>query len=159
MPFPKPRELAIAVAHGAMMQERKSRAASAHIVTDTEGNLVGLVVHEANIQDRDGAPCVLAAIRSRYPWLGHTFSDGGHTGEKLRTALKRIGECTIEIIKRYDTAQGFEVLPRRWVVERTFAWLGRCRRLAKDFEATIAGAVAWAFVVHIRTLKRRLART
>jgi hypothetical protein len=62
--------------------------------------------------------------------------------------LKRIGEWTVEIIKRSDTAQGFEVLPRRWVVERTFSWLGRCRRLAKDFEATIASAVAWALEAH-----------
>jgi transposase len=134
------------------------RSGTPHIVTDTQGNMVGLVVHEASIQDRDGAPCVLASIRSRYPWLRHIFADGGYAGEKLRTALKRIGEWTIEIIKRSDTAQGFEVLPRRWVVERTFAWLGRCRRLAKDFEATIASAVAWAFVAHIRTLTRRLAR-
>ena len=117
-----------------------------------------LVVHEASIQDRDGAPCVLATIRSRYPWLRHIFADGGYAGEKLRTALKRIGEWKIEIIKRSDTAKGFEVLPRRWVVERTFAWLGRCRRLAKDFKATIASAVAWALVAHIRTLMRRLAR-
>jgi transposase len=85
-------------------------------------------------------PCVLALIRSRYPWLRHIFADGGYAGDKLRRALKRIGEWTIEIIKRSDTVQGFEVLPRRWVVERTFAWLGRCRRLAKDFEATIASA-------------------
>lgn len=137
---------------------KKIKGRKRHIVTDTEGNLVGLVVHEADIQDRDGAPCVLAAIRSRYPWLRHIFADGGYAGEKLRTALNRIGEWTIEIIKRSDTAKGFEVLPRRWVVERTFAWLGRCRRLAKDFEATIASAVAWAYVAHIRTLTRRLAR-
>ena len=63
----------------------------------------------------------------------------------------------IEIMRR-DGQKGFEVLPRRWVVERTFAWLGRCRRLAKDFEATIASAVAWALIAHIRILTRRLAR-
>jgi putative transposase len=63
----------------------------------------------------------------------------------------------LQIIKRSDAAKGFEVLPRRWVVERTFAWLGRCRRLAKDFEATIASAVAWVFVANIRTLTRRIA--
>src|SRR5712675_2154651 len=137
---------------------KKIKGRKRHIVTDTQGNLVGLVVHEAGIQDRDGAPCVLASIRSRYPWLRHILADGGYAGEKLPKALKRIGEWTVEIIERSDTAQGFEVLPRRWVVERTFAWLGRCRRLAKDFEATIASAVAWAFVAHIRTLTRRLAR-
>jgi transposase len=137
---------------------KKIKGRKRHIVTDTQGNMVGLVVHEASIQDRDGALCVLASIRSRYPWLRHIFADGGYAGDKLRKALKHIGEWTIEIIKRSDTAQGFEILPRRWVVERTFAWLGRCRRLAKDFEATIASAVAWAFVAHIRTLTRRLAR-
>jgi transposase len=129
-----------------------------HIVTDAQGNLVGLVVHEASIQDRDGAPCVLASIRTRYPWLRHIFADGGYAGEKLRKALNLIGEWKIEIIKRSDTAQGFEILPRRWVVERTFAWLGRCRRLAKDFEASIDSGVAWALVAHIRPLTRRLAR-
>ena len=138
---------------------KKIKGRKRHIVTDTQGNLVGLVVHEASIQDRDGAPLVLASIRSRYPWLRHIFADGGYAGEKLRKALKRIGEWTIEIIKRSDTAQGFEVLPRRWVVERTFAWIGRCRRLAKDFEASIESAIAWALVAHIRTLTRRLART
>ena len=137
---------------------KKIKGRKRHIVTDTQGNLVGLVVHEASIQDRDGAPSVLAAIRSLYPWLRHIFADGGYAGEKLRQALKRMGEWTIEIIKRSDTAQGFEVLPRRWVVERTFAWLGRCRRLAKDCEATIASPVAWALVAHIRILTRRLAR-
>jgi transposase len=137
---------------------KKIKGRKRHIVTDTQGNLVGLVVHEASIQDRDGAPSVLASIRSLYPWLRHIFADGGYAGEKLRRALKRMGEWTIEIIKRSATAQGFEVLPRRWVVERTFAWLGRCRRLAKDFEATIASAVAWALVAHIRILTRRLAR-
>jgi putative transposase len=129
-----------------------------HIVTDTLGNLVGLVVHPADIQDRDGGSFVLASIRRLYPWLRHVFADGGYAGNKLRGALARIGRWTLEIIKRSDRAKGFEVLPRRWVVERTFSWLGRCRRLAKDFETTIASATAWAFVAHIRTVTRRLAR-
>jgi transposase len=101
-------------------------------------------VHAADIQDRDGGSLTLASIRSLYPWLRHIFADGGYAGGKLRAALKRRGRWKIEIIKRSDVAIGFEVLPRRWVVERTFAWLGRYRRLAKDFEATIQSAVAWS---------------
>jgi transposase len=115
-------------------------------------------VHEADIQDRGGAPCVLASIRSLYPWLRHVFADGGYAGPKLRAALKGKGSWTLEITKRSDIAKGFELLPRHWVVERTFAWLGRCRRLAKDFEATIASAAALTLVAHIRTLTRRIAR-
>ncbi len=137
---------------------KKIKGRKRHIVTDTEGHLVGLQVHQADIQDRDGAVGVLSSIRSLYPWLRYVFADGGYAGDKLRDALRKIGTWTIAIIKRSDQASGFEVLPRRWVVERTFAWLGRCRRLAKDFETTIASAVAWVFVAHIRTLTRRLAR-
>jgi transposase len=137
---------------------KKIKGRKRHIVTDTEGNLVGLQVHPADVQDRDGAVDVLASIRSLCPWLRHMFADGGYAGDKLRDAMARLGQWTIEIIKRSDTAQGFELLPRRWVVERTFAWLGRCRRLAKDFEATIESAVAWIIVAHIRRLTRRLVR-
>jgi len=128
-----------------------------HIVTDTVGHLVGLVVHAANIQDRDGALAVLARIRALYPWLRHLFADGGYAGAKLRQGLRAMGRWTLEIIKRSDAATGFEVLPRRWVVERTLAWLGRCRRLAKDFEASIESATAWTLIAHIRRLVRRLA--
>jgi transposase len=129
-----------------------------HIVTDTLGLMVGLVVHGADIQDRDGAVPVLASIRHRYPWLRHVFADGGYAGDKLKGRLRKMGRWTIQIIKRSDRAKGFEVLPRRWVVERTFAWLGRCRRLAKDFEKTIASAEAWILVANLRLLTRRLAR-
>ena len=103
-----------------------------HIVTDTVGFLVGLVVHGADVQDRDGAPDVLKSITTTYPLLRHVFADGGYAGPKLREALEKIGRWTLQIVKRSDTAIGFEVIPRRWVVERTFAWLGRCRRMAKD---------------------------
>jgi len=138
---------------------KKVKGRKRHIVTDSQGHLVGLQVHTADIQDRDGAVSVIASIRRLYPWLRHLFADGAYAGEKLRDALAKLGTWTIEIIKRSDAAKGFEVLPRRWVVERTFAWLGRCRRLAKDFEATIASAVAWVFIAHIRMLTRRLARS
>jgi transposase len=137
---------------------KKIKGRKRHIVTDTEGHLIGLQVHAADIQDRDGAVGVLASIRLLYPWLRYVFADGGYAGDKLSDALTRFGKWTIEIIKRSAQAAGFEVLPRRWVVERTFAWLGRCRRLAKDFETTIASAVAWVLVAHIRTLTRRLTR-
>ena len=122
------------------------------------GLLIGFLVHAANIQDRDGAPDVLKSIRYRFPWLRHIFADGGYAGPKLRGALERNGDWTVEIVKRSDTAKGFEVIPRRWVVERTFAWLGRCRRLAKDWEKSIASAEAWLLVAHIRLVTRRLAR-
>ena len=137
---------------------KKIKGRKRHIVTDTEGNLVGLRVHSADIQDRDGAVDVLTSIRSLYPWLRHVFADGGYAGDKLRDGLAPLGKWTIQIIKRSDIAKGFELLPRRWVVERTFAWIGRCRRLAKDFEATIESAVAWIFIAHIRRLTRRLVR-
>jgi transposase len=137
---------------------KKIKGRKRHIVTDTLGLLVGVVVHAAGIQDRDGAPMVLNAIRARWPWLRHIFADGGYAGPKLNKALRRLGDWTLEIVKRSDTAQGFEVLPRRWVVERTFAWLSRCRRLAKDWEKSIASAEAWVFIAHIRLLSRRLAR-
>lgn len=137
---------------------KKINGRKRHIVTDTSGLLVGLVVHSAAIQDRDGAAQVLQSIVKRWPWLRHVFADGGYAGPKLKGALKRIGRFAMEIVKRTDKAKGFEVLPRRWVVERTFAWLGRCRRLAKDFEKTIASAEAWILVASIRMLTRRLAR-
>lgn len=129
-----------------------------HALTDTLGLLVGLVVHHAGVQDRDGAPEVLRSVRTRWPWLRHVYADGGYAGPKLRAALHGAGEWRIEVVKRSDAAKGFEVIPRRWVIERTFAWLGRCRRLAKDWERSIASAEAWVFVANIRLLTRRLAR-
>ena len=101
---------------------------------------------------------VLKAIRKTCPWLRHVFADSAYAGPKLRGALDKIGDWTMEIVKRPDTAKGFQLLPRRWVVERTFAWLGRCRRLAKDWEKSIASAQAWLLVSHIRRVARQLAR-
>ena len=136
---------------------KKIKGRKRHILTDTLGLMLFVLVHGANIQDRDGAPGVLKAVRYRFPWLRHVFADGGYAGEKLRTALKGKGDWTIEVIKRSDKAEGFEVLPRRWVVERTFAWLNRCRRLAKDWEKSIESSTAWINIASIRMMIRRLA--
>jgi transposase len=137
---------------------KKIKGRKRHILTDTCGFMVLILVHAADIQDRDGAVDVLKAIRWRFPWLRHVFGDGGYAGQKLRDAIARHGDWTIEIIKRSDAAKGFEILPRRWVVERTFAWLGRCRRLAKDWETSVCSSAAWALVASIRMLTRRTAR-
>ena len=137
---------------------KKVKGRKRHILTDTCGFLIFILVHAADIQDRDGAVDVLAAVRTRFPWLRHVFADGGYAGDTLRSALVGMGKWTIDIIKRSDRAKGFEVLPRRWVVERTFAWLGRCRRLAKDWEKSIASSTAWALIASIRMLTRRTAR-
>ena len=137
---------------------KKVKGRKRHILTDTCGYLIFILVHAADIQDRDGAVDVLKAVRYRFPWLRHVFADGGYAGDKLRGALKSHGSWTLEIIKRSDTAKGFELLPRRWVVERTFAWLGRCRRLAKDWERSIESSTAWATIASIRMLTRRIAR-
>ena len=137
---------------------KKVKGRKRHIVTDTLGLMLFGVIHSADVQDRDGAPDVLKAIRYRFPWLRHLFADGGYAGEKLRSALKGHGDWTVEIIKRSDKAVGFEVLPRRWVVERTFAWLGRCRRMAKDWEKSLESSTAWTFIASIRLMTRRLAR-
>ena len=133
---------------------KKIKGRKRHILTD--GLLVAAQVHAANIQDR--APGVLASIRHAFPWLRHVFADGAYAGPKLEAALKRIGRWTLEIVKRPDGAQGFDVLPRRWVVERTLAWLNRNRRLAKDFEAIIATAQAWLLIASVQLLTRRIAR-
>ena len=87
----------------------------------------------------------------------HVFADGGYAGDKLRKALLGRGDWMVEIIKRSDTEKGFVLLPRRWVVERTFAWLGRNRRLAKDFEKTLESSTAWLFMATVQLMTRRLA--
>jgi transposase len=137
---------------------KKIKGRKRHIIIDTNGFLVGAVVHSAGVQDRDGAPLVLKAIRRAFPWLRHVFADGGYAGKKLKAALKGKGNWKLEIVKRSDTAKDFEVIPRRWVVERSFAWFGRNRPLAKDFEHSIESATAWLYLASVQQITRRLAR-
>jgi transposase len=128
-----------------------------HIVTDTSGLLVGVAIHPANIQDRDGAELVIEAIHDLFPWLRHLFADSVYNGPNLRQALVKFGHWTIEIVRRAIAEPAFHLLPRRWVVERTLAWLNRNRRVAKDFEASIASATAWIYSASAQLLVRRLA--
>jgi len=137
---------------------KKIKGRKRHIVTDTEGRMPTGIVHEASIQDRDGAPGVVEYACESFPTVTHLFADSGYAGEKLETALAKMDGPAIEIVKRPDDAKGFVVVARRWIVERTLAWLNRCRRLAKDWEASIASSEAWLLIASIRQLSRRIAK-
>jgi transposase len=93
-----------------------------------------VIVHSAGMQDRDGAALVLDKIRQRFPWLKLVWADAGYNARQVKDAVARSPGLRLEIVKRTDDRKGFVVLPRRWVVERTFSWFGRNRRLAKDYE-------------------------
>jgi transposase len=129
-----------------------------HIVTDSEGFLLAVQVHPANIQDPHGAVPLLRSLRQAFPKLDHVFADRVYRGKQLLAAVADCGPWTIEIVQRPPGVKGFQLLPRRWVVERTLAWFGRSRRLAKDFEATTTSATAWVLLANVRLLTRRLAK-
>ena len=136
---------------------KKIKGRKRHIVTDTLGNMLEGVVHGADVQDRDGAAGLIARACETYPTLVKLFADGGYAGKKLEAAVMHISRLSINIIRRCDTGK-FVVLPRRWIVERTLAWLNRCRRLAKDWEASIASSEAWIVISSIRRMTRRIAK-
>ena len=115
------------------------------------------MIHPANIQDRDGAVPLLRAARRLFPFVTVIFADGAYQGETTAEAVARTGRWRLEIVTRSDST-GFVPLPKRWIVERTFAWLGRCRRLAKDFENLAVNAFAFLCLAMIRLMLRRLAR-
>jgi transposase len=119
--------------------------------------LLNVVVHSADVQDRDGALALLRRARRLFPFIECIFADGGYRGEKMARVVARTGAWKLEIVKRNDAAQGFEVLPKRWIVERTFAWISRCRRLARDFERYAKTTVAFVRLAMIRIMLRRLA--
>ena len=98
------------------------------------------------IQDRDGAGIVIQAIHDLFPWLRHLFADSVYNGPNLCEALAKFGDWTIEMVTRAPAVTGFHLLPRRWVIERTLAWLNRNRRLAKDFETSITSATTWIYI-------------
>ena len=113
-------------------------------------------VHGADIQDRDGGKSVLKRSRARYPFVQRAYADGGYAGRLVAWANDKTN-IVLEIVRRNATAKGFEVLPRRWVVERTFAWLGRYRRLSKDDEGCPESSEALILIAMIHLMVRRLA--
>lgn len=126
-----------------------------HILVDTLGLLLTVVVHAANVQDRDGAKLVLEKARGKFLRLTLVWADGGYAGKLIEWVQETCG-WLLEIVKRNDDVQGFVVLPRRWIVERTFGWLGRCRRLSKDYEERTESSEAMIQLAMIHLMLKRL---
>jgi transposase len=115
------------------------------------------IVHAADIQDRDGGVLVMATLLGLYPFLLKLYAVGGYQGTGFQSAIRTIlSRVNVEVVKRSDQADRFVVLPKRWIVERTFAWLGRCRRLAKDWECLNRKALAFPKLASIRRMLRKL---
>lgn len=134
---------------------KKVKGRKRHAMVDTDGRALVIQAHPADIQDRDGAVPLLQASRASFPFVELAFADSAYDSERVTLATS----ITIEVVKKLADQVGFQVLPRRWVVERTFAWLNRNRRLAKDFEASIASAVAFLYAASVMLLTRRLSRS
>ena len=121
--------------------------------------LLHAIVHAADIQDRDGGAMLMATLFGLFPFLTKLYADGGYQGPVFQEAMQSImSQVNVEIVKRSDHAKGFVVLPKRWVVERTLAWLNRCRRLAKHWECRTRKARAFLLLASIRLMVRRLGR-
>ena len=128
-----------------------------HILVDTLGLLLHAIVHSAGIQDRDGGIMLLATLFGQFPFIEKLFADSAYQGPIFGNALAKIlPGLETEIVKRSDQAKGFVRLPKRWIVERTIAWLNRCRRLAKDWENLNRNALAFLKLASIRLMLRKL---
>ena len=134
---------------------KKIKGRKRHAMVDTDGRALVLQVHPADIQDRDGAIPLLQASRKTHPFVELAFADSAYNADRVRDATSIV----IEVVKKLADQVGFQVLPRRWVDERFHAWVNRNRRLAKDFEATIASAQAFLYAASVMLLTRRLARS
>ena len=125
-----------------------------HIVVDTMGLLLAVVVHSASVQDRDGVKLVTAGLKARFPRLKLVWADGAY--EAAVGWAKQLGRFVLELVRKPAGQKGFVLLPRRWVVERTFAWLVRSRRLARDYERLTTSSEAMIHVAMIRLMLRRI---
>jgi transposase len=128
-----------------------------HVLVDTLGLVLQALVTPANVQDRDGGQLLFTGLGERFPLLAKLFADGAYQGPQFQQALATVRpQLQIEIITRSEQVKGFVVLPKRWIVERTLAWLNRCRRLAKDFENRLRYALAFVHLAAIRLMVRKL---
>ena len=126
-----------------------------HIVVDTLGLLLVVVVHAACVQDRDGGRLAIDRLRGKFQRLRTIWADGGYVGRFVEWT-QTVGKWIVEIVKRNPSAKGFEVLPRRWIVERTFAWIGRYRRTSKDYEVLTASSESIIRIAMINLMLHRL---
>jgi transposase len=130
-----------------------------HILVDTLGLLLNVVVHPADVQDRDGARLVLdRRTRRLFPFIERIFADAGYQGAKTAAAIAKTGSWKLEIVKRNEPHR-FVVLPKRWIVERTLAWISHNRRLARDFERYARSAAAFVRLAMIRIMLKRLTKS
>ena len=145
-----------APAGGGYDAAKRVRGRKRHIAVETDGRLLMVNLTSADVQDAAGAERIIAAVRKRWPWLKHLFADGAYDRTQLmdKAAFR---DFTIQIVKRSDAAVGFEVIPGRWVVERTFAWMIRWRRLVRDYEERIDCSEAMIHVALGSLLLRRIA--
>ena len=128
-----------------------------HILVDMQGLLLHAIVHSAGVQDRDGGIWLLTTLFGQFPFLAKLFADSAYAGSIFHTALTKVlPNLGTEIVKRSDRAKGFVPLPKRWIVERTIAWLNRCRRLTKDWENLNRNALAFLKLASIRLMLRKL---
>jgi transposase len=136
---------------------KKINGKQRHILVDTQGLLLHGIVTSAEVQDRDGGALLLATLFGLFPFLLKRYADGGYPGPEFQQAVAKIlRRVNLEIVKRSDQAKGFLVLPKRRIVERTLAWLNRCRRLAKDWENLHRKALAFLRLASIRLMLRKL---
>jgi putative transposase len=129
-----------------------------HLLVDTLGLPLSIYVTPANVQDRAGARLLLAGLKPLVPCLKKIWADGAYTGEELARWCEQTGEWALEVVERDREAEGFRILPKRWIVERTFSWLVRNRRLSKDYERRVQTSETLIQVAMIRLILRRLAR-
>ena len=135
---------------------KKIKGKKRHVLVDTQGLMLHAIVHSAGLQDRDGGALLVATLFGLYPFLRKRYADAGYQRPRFKDAVEQVmSQLEVEIVKRSDAGR-FVVLPERWLVERTIAWLDRCRRLAKDWENHSRNALAFLRLAYLRLMLRKL---